>query len=83
MKMKLVLKDEEPVYEHPRKLSIDEKKEVETQIEEYLKEGTIKSSYSDNASAIVLVKEKGGCMRISCDFRRINKKMTKDRFPLH
>lgn len=46
MIMKLVLKDEEPIYEHPRRLSNDEMK-VETHLEEWLKEGIITPNSSD------------------------------------
>lgn len=82
IKMKIVLKDEQPVYEHPRRLSVDEKKEVDMQLEEWLQEGIIRSSSSDFASAIVLVKKKDGRTRICCDCRKINRKIIKDRFPL-
>ncbi|XP_066258824.1 uncharacterized protein [Euwallacea similis] len=80
--MKLILKDEEPVYQHPRRLSPNEKAVVEEQIQEWLEEGIIRPSYSEFASPIVLVKKKDGSTRICCDYRKINRKIIRDRFPL-
>lgn len=82
IKMKIVLKDEEPIYSSPRRLSIEEKQIVEKQMQEWLNEEIIRESCSDFSSPIVLVKKKNGETRICCDFRRINKKIVKDRFPL-
>lgn len=82
IKMRLVLKDDEPVYQNPRRLSVNEKEEVERQIDEWLEDGIIRPSCSDYASPIVLVKKKDGKIRICCDYRKINQKIVKDRFPL-
>lgn len=82
IKMKIILKDEEPVYERPRRLAVEEKTIVEEQIKAWLEEGIIKPSCSEFASPIVLVKKKCGATRICCDYRKINKKIIRDRFPL-
>lgn len=82
IKMTIVLKNDEPIYQSPRRLAIPEKSIVEDQIEEWLKEGIIKPSSSDYASPIVLVKKKDGQTRICCDYRKINQHIVKDRFPL-
>lgn len=82
VQMKIILKNEEPIYQRPRRLSILEKEEVDKQIEEWLEEGIIKESSSDFASPIVLVKKKNGATRICCDYRKLNKVIVKDRFPL-
>lgn len=82
IKMKIVMKDDEPVYQHPRRLSAVEKEEVEKQMSEWLADGIIRPSCSDYASPIVLVKKRDGKTRICCDYRKINKKIVKDRFPL-
>lgn len=41
IKMKIILKNEEPVYQRPRRLSTVEKMEVDRQIEEWLEEGIV------------------------------------------
>lgn len=82
IEMKIVLSSEEPIYESPRRLPLPEKKEVERQISEWLEEGIIRPSSSDFASPVVLVRKKDGSYRICVDYRKLNKKVIKDRFPL-
>lgn len=82
IKMKIILKSEEAIYQRPRRLSEPEKAEVNKQIEEWLREGIIKESSSDFASPIVLVRKKDGSVRICCDYRKLNVNIVKDRFPL-
>lgn len=60
IKMKITIKDEEPIYDQPRRLSPSEKQIVDNQIQEWLEEGIIGESCSDFASPIVLVKKKNG-----------------------
>lgn len=79
---KIILSDEMPIYQHPRRLSQPEQKEVDRQINEWLENGIIKPSSSEFASPIVLVKKKNGATRICVDYRKINKKIVKDRYPL-
>jgi hypothetical protein len=79
---KIILEDETPIYQSPRRLSIPEKKEVEEQIREWLEKKIIRPSCSDFASPIVLVKKKNGSTRICVDYRKLNKKIVKDRYPL-
>ncbi|XP_078051684.1 uncharacterized protein LOC144477819, partial [Augochlora pura] len=82
VKMNLILQDEIPVYERPRRLSPGDKSEVDKQITSWLKDGIIQESYSDYASPVVLVKKKNGSVRICVDYRQLNKKIVKDRYPL-
>ncbi|GFV83718.1 retrovirus-related Pol polyprotein from transposon 17.6 [Trichonephila clavipes] len=58
--MRIILKDEEPVCQSPRRLAFSERQEVNKQIEEWLNEGIIRPSSSEYASPIVmeLVKDK-------------------------
>ncbi|GFV05453.1 transposon Tf2-9 polyprotein [Trichonephila clavipes] len=58
--MRIILKDEEPVCQHPRQLAFTERQEVNKQIEEWLNEGIIRPSSAEYASPIVmkLVKDK-------------------------
>ncbi|GFW33958.1 retrovirus-related Pol polyprotein from transposon gypsy [Trichonephila clavipes] len=52
--MRIILKDEEPVCQHPRRLAFTETQEVNKQIEEWLNEGIIRPSSSEYASPIVM-----------------------------
>ncbi|GFX97001.1 retrovirus-related Pol polyprotein from transposon opus [Trichonephila clavipes] len=83
--MRIILKDEEPVWQHPRRLAFTERQEVNKvnkQIEEWLNEGIIRPSSSEYASPIVMVKKKDGSSRMCIDYRKLNQKLVKDKFPL-
>ncbi|GFW69888.1 retrovirus-related Pol polyprotein from transposon 412 [Trichonephila clavipes] len=80
--MRIILKDEEPVCQHPRRLAFTERQEVNKQIEEWLNEGIIRPSYSEFSSPIVMVKKKDGSSRMCIDYRKLNQKLVKDKFPL-
>ncbi|GFW19413.1 retrovirus-related Pol polyprotein from transposon 17.6 [Trichonephila clavipes] len=80
--MRIILKDEEPVCQHPRRLAFTEKQEVNKQIEEWLNEGIIRPSSAEYASPIVMVKKKDGSSRMCIDYRKLNQKLVKDKFPL-
>lgn len=82
VELKIILTDENPVYQNPRRLSPLEMSAVNDQIEEWLKKDIIKPSKSDFASPIVLADKKDGSRRMCIDFRRLNKKVIKERFPL-
>lgn len=64
------------------RLSLMEKMCVNSQISVWLKEGIIQPSYSDYSSPIVLVKKKNGATRICIDYRRLNEKIVKTKYPL-
>ncbi|GFX22303.1 retrovirus-related Pol polyprotein from transposon 412 [Trichonephila clavipes] len=80
--MRIILKDEKPVFQPPRRLAYTERQEVNKQIEEWLNEGIIRPSSSKYASPIVMVKKKDGSSRICIDYRKLNQKLVKDKFPL-
>ena len=82
VEMTIILRDEEPVYQRPRRLSPSEKADVDSQIKEWLETGIIRPSNSDFASPIVLVRKKNGEIRICVDYRKLNEKIIKDRYPL-
>ncbi|GFV52868.1 retrovirus-related Pol polyprotein from transposon 17.6 [Trichonephila clavipes] len=79
--MRIILKDEEPVCQHPRRLAFTERQEVNKQIEEWLNEGIIRPSSAEYASPIVMVKRKMD-LRECIDYRKLNQKLVKDKFPL-
>jgi len=80
--MKIILKDDIPVYQTARRLSYPENQAVNKQIDEWLEQGIIRPSSSEYASPIVLVKKKDGTTRLCVDYRKLNRKLVKDRFPL-
>jgi len=82
IEMNLVLKDSEPVYQRARRLSPRDRTEVDAQVSEWLREGIIQPSLSEYASPVVLVQKKNGKTRLCVDYRKLNKKVIKDRYPL-
>ncbi|GFW52570.1 retrovirus-related Pol polyprotein from transposon 412 [Trichonephila clavipes] len=80
--MRIILKDEEPVFQPPRRLAFTERQEVNKQIEEWFNEGIIRPSSSEYESPIAMVKKKDGSSRMCIDYRKLNQKLVKDRFPL-
>lgn len=75
MTMKLILKDEEAVYQPARRLSPLEREVVNTQIDEWINKKIVALSVLDYASPVVLVKKKkNGSCRLCLDYRLVNKK---------
>lgn len=79
---KTVLSSEMPIFQRPRRLAPMEKLVVSKQIEEWLRDGVIRESYSEFASPVVVVKKKNGSHRVCIDYRRLNSKIIRDRFPM-
>ena len=65
-------------YRHPKRY----KEEIESTIKELLKLGYIKPSSSPFASSVVLVKKKDGTLRMCIDYKALNKKTIKNRYPI-
>ncbi|GBM50181.1 hypothetical protein AVEN_50074-1 [Araneus ventricosus] len=65
--MRIILKDDEPICQSPRRLAFTEREEVNKQIEEWLKESIIRPSSSEYASPIVLVRKKDGTSKMCID----------------
>lgn len=83
VELKVCLTDEVPVYEKPRRLSPKEKAIVNDIIQQWLEQGICRPSKSDFASAVLLrPKKTPGQWRLCIDFRRLNRKVIRDRFPL-
>ncbi|XP_017467881.1 PREDICTED: uncharacterized protein K02A2.6-like [Rhagoletis zephyria] len=80
--MRLVLKDNEPVYQKARRLPPIERDIVNKQVAEWESQGIVRPSSSDYASPVVLTKKKNGSHRLWVDYRLLNRKIVRDRFPL-
>jgi len=65
-------------YKHPKRL----KDEIEKAIKELLELGLIIPSSSPFAYSVVLVKKKDGTLRMCIDYRVLNKKTIKNRYPI-
>ena len=65
-------------YCHPKK----HKDEIEKEIKEFLEMVHIRPSKSPFALAVVLVKKKDGTMRMCIDYKVLNKKTIKNRYPI-
>lgn len=79
--LKLIVKDDVPVVQRPRRISLREQVVVEEQYAEWLEQGIIRVSYSEYASLLVLVRKKDGAIRVCVDYRKVNSKIIKDEFP--
>lgn len=82
IEMNILLNDNSPVHRPPRRLAPLESAVVEKQIDEWIREGIIRESTSEYASPIVVVRKKDGTHRICVDYRELNAKIVKDRYPL-
>lgn len=82
IEMDIILKDETPIYTKPRRASPKERKEIEAQVEQWLEDGVIRPSYSDFAAQVLFAPKKDGTKRLCVDFRPLNEKIVKDRFPI-
>jgi hypothetical protein len=67
-----------PPYRNPRRF----KDEIEKAIKELLSMGHIRPSSSPFASSVVLVLKKDGTTRMCIDYRALNKKTIKNRYPI-
>jgi hypothetical protein len=65
-------------YRHPKKF----KDEIEKSIQELLEMAYIRPSPSPFASSVVMVKKKDGTWRMCIDYKSLNKKTIKNRYPI-
>lgn len=74
--------DSAPIKQPPRRFPIAKASEMESLVEDMLRQGVIEPSTSPWASPVVLVKKKDGSTRFCVDYRRLNSVTKKDSFPL-
>ncbi|XP_049308582.1 uncharacterized protein LOC125777521 [Bactrocera dorsalis] len=82
VQMKLILSDDRPVWQRPRRTSVEDQRYIDEQVQAMLEEGIIQYSTSEYASPVVLTKKKDGTKRFCCDFRKINERIVRDNFPM-
>ena len=71
-----------PVQTAPRRLPYALRKELEEEMTSLLATGCIEPSASPYASALVLVRKKGGGLRVCVDYRGVNKDTIVDKYPI-
>ena len=71
-----------PVAKAPYRLAPSEIREVMTQIQDLLDRGFIRPSSSPWGAPVLFVKKKDGSMRMCIDYRELNKRTVKNRYPL-
>jgi len=59
-----------------------EREQVNAQVDEWMREGIVQPSLSEYASPVVLARKKDGSIRLCVDYRQLNRKIIKDRYPL-
>lgn len=82
VEMKIVLTDDVPIFQRPRRMSHADRCDLDAQIKEWLSDNVIQPSTSEYASPVVLVSKKDGTKRLCCDFRKLNEKIVRDNFPM-
>jgi len=80
--MRIIPKDEKPIFQKPRRLPAPEREIVEKQVTEWLNNGVIEESTFEYASSVVIVKKKDDSPRVCIDYRKLNKVIEKDGHPL-
>lgn len=80
--IKIDLHDNSPVFYRPYRMSYSEREKVREIVEDLLQNDIIQESESNYASPILLVRKKNGEQRLCVDFRALNNKTTKDKYPL-
>lgn len=74
--------DAPPQRQYPYRVGTDQKKEIETQVEDMLKNGIIEPSDSYWAAPVILCKKKDGTFRFAIDYRRLNAVTVPQNYPL-
>ncbi|GBM67091.1 Retrovirus-related Pol polyprotein from transposon 412, partial [Araneus ventricosus] len=74
--------DSQPVKQKPYRVSFEERRLIQEEVDKMLKLDIIEHSESPWSSPVVLVKKKNGTWRFCVDYRRLNKITKKDVYPL-
>lgn len=79
--MKIQLTDENPVFEPLRRQPYAHREVVKNQIKEWIKDGIVKPGNSPYACNVLVTKKKDDSNRVCIDYRPVNKKLIRDRYP--
>lgn len=71
-----------PPHSRPYRMSEEDNRELEKQIDELLKNEQIFPTTSPYGAPVLFVKKKDGSKRLCVDFRKLNEQTVKSRFPL-
>ncbi|GFX71344.1 peptidase A2 domain-containing protein [Trichonephila clavipes] len=82
IELSITVTDDKPIYHSPRRLPFTERDIVDKQIDEWTQNGVIKPCSSAYASQVVVVHKKHGSPRVCIDFRKLNRVLVKDHYPL-
>lgn len=80
--MKIVLSDSEPVYVKPHRMEYAREAALGELVEELIEAGIVEESNSPYNSRVVMVPKKDGSFRMAVDYRLLNTKTVKDRYPM-
>lgn len=80
--LEIKLKNNDVFYFQPRRLSYFEKNKLQKIIDQLLEKKVNRSSKSGYSSPIVVIKKKTGELRLCIDYRELNKRTCKDRYPI-
>ena len=78
----VILKDPEPVKSHYYKLPPPKLRALREEISKLLQDGVIQESSSSYSSPCFLINKKDGSYRMVIDYRKVNKKIVDDFFPI-
>ncbi|GFY55969.1 putative blastopia polyprotein [Trichonephila inaurata madagascariensis] len=82
IELSITVTDDKPIYHSPRRLPFTERDIVDKQIDEWTQNGIIEPCSSDYASQVLVVRKKDGSPRVCIDFRKLNRVLVKDHYPL-
>lgn len=83
IEMTIMVNDDRKVTARPRRLPFHERKIVDEQVEQWIKDKIVEPCSSDYASqVVVVVKKRDGTPRVCIDYRALNQTVVKDHYPL-
>lgn len=81
-KMTITLSDDTPVTYRPYRMPFSEREVVRGIVRDLMQNDIIRESNSPYSSPVLLVKKKTGEFRMCIDYRALNRKTVKDKYPL-
>ncbi|GFV53640.1 retrovirus-related Pol polyprotein from transposon 412 [Trichonephila clavipes] len=82
IELSITVTDDKPIYHSPRRLPFTERDIVDKQIDEWTQNNVIEPCSSAYASQVLVVHKKDGSPRVCIDFRKLNRVLVNDHYPL-